>query len=260
MTANQRAYSHKILQAMELVRRFTQQFHPEADAALLAGSRSRGTARPNSDYDVVLLFPSLPAGAWREVVMFEGQTLEVFGHDLATFSYFCRELDRPSGKPVLPTLVADGISVLPSSPTLERALAIAQETIVMGPLPLHEADIRHRRYVITDLTMALHPDAHRHELLATGATLYIELADFALRSHGYWGATGKALPRALAAISPTIPAQFEDAFEALFTITNTQPVKTLVDDVLRPFGGRLREGYRQGAPLEWTDDDTRHRR
>lgn len=260
MTANQTVYGHEVVQAMELVRRFAQQCHPKTDAALLAGSRARGTARPNSDYDIVLLFSSLPAGAWREVVTFEGQTLEVFGHDLGTFSYFCRELDRPSGKPVLPALVAEGISVLPSSLTLEHARTIAEEIIAIGPPPLTEAGIRHRRYVITDLAMAIHSGAHRHELLATGATLYIELADFALRANGHWGATGKALPRALAAVSPTLAGQFEDAFVALNTITDIRPANTLVDDVLRPFGGRLREGYHQAAPSDWTDDAAQHRR
>ncbi|MDP9813709.1 hypothetical protein J2W42_006584 [Rhizobium tibeticum] len=46
--------------------------------------------------------------------------------------------------------------------------------------------IRHRRYVITDLAMALKPEAPSHERLATGVSLYTELADFALRARGHW--------------------------------------------------------------------------
>ncbi len=254
MTVKQIGYGDDVVRAMELVRKFVQVCHPGAEAAVLAGSRSRGTARQNSDFDVFLLFPSLPAGAWREVLIFEDETLEVFGHDLGTFSYFCRQLDRPSGKPVLPSLLAQGISLLPESPLLEHARSIANEVIATGPIPLDEDRIRHRRYLITDLVMALNPRVLRHEAIAAGAALYTELADFALRANGHWGASGKALPRALAAVSTHLDRQFEDAFHALFAYANPGPVETLVDDVLRPFGGRLRAGFRQGAPSEWTDE------
>ena len=52
---------------------FVARCHPDAEAALLAGSRSRGT-----DYDVILLFGELPNGAWRETSAFEEQVIETF--------------------------------------------------------------------------------------------------------------------------------------------------------------------------------------
>lgn len=246
-------YCAEVVNAIERIRRFAQQFHANAEAALLAGSRSRGTARANSDYDVVLFFPSLPTGAWREVVAFEGQVLEVFCHSLNTFSYFCREIDRPSGKPVLPALVTEGLSVLPPTPTLERARVIAKAVIDAGPLPLTNLEIDRRRHVISDLALALDATTSGHERLATGATLYIELADFALRANGQWSAAGKALPRALAAMSDGLALQFERSFQTLFAGLESRQVNDLIDDVLQDFGGRLREGYRQRAPIDWRD-------
>lgn len=50
--------------ALALVRRFVARCHPDAEAGLLAGSRSRGRGAPGSDYDVILLFGELPNGAW----------------------------------------------------------------------------------------------------------------------------------------------------------------------------------------------------
>ena len=93
---------------LDLARRFVSHHYPDVEAALLAGSRMRGDAASGSDYDVVLLFRALPEGAWRAMSLFEGQHIELFAHDLATLAYFCREVDRPSGVPALPSMIAEG--------------------------------------------------------------------------------------------------------------------------------------------------------
>lgn len=237
--------------ALDLVRRFIQQHHSTAAAALLAGSRARGEAGPESDHDVVLLFQSLPGGAWREMSLFEGQYVEVFAHDLATLAYFCREVDRPSGVAALPTMVAEGAPVLSPSLLLDTAREIARETLRLGPPPLDPTAKRARRYAITDLASALRDGRDRGTLIAAGGALYSDLADFALRASGRWSASGKALPRALEALDPALAMQFETAFAALFAEGVVAPVQALVDTVLAPCGGRLRDGFRVAAPTEW---------
>jgi hypothetical protein len=240
--------------SLQLVRRFATQCHPAAEAALLAGSRARRSGTADSDHDVVLLFASLPNGAWREMVLFEGHHIEAFAQDLGTLAYFCRELDRPSGRPVLTVMIAEGIAALSKNPALlEAARKIANETLRLGPPPLDAPAIRHRCYAITDLATKLRPDGPKNILLAAGATLFCELADFALRANGHWSATGKAVPRALAMVRPGLAEQFETAFADLFANGRTAPVQALVDAVLQPHGGRVREGYRQTAPAAWTD-------
>jgi len=107
-----------VANSLALAGRFVTQRHPDAEAALLAGSRSRGQATAGSDHDVILLFRELPDGAWRETSTFEGQLIEAFAHDPGTLAYFCREVDRPSGLPVLPTMIAEGIPVLSESSPL----------------------------------------------------------------------------------------------------------------------------------------------
>jgi hypothetical protein len=240
--------------SLQLVRRFVTQCHPTAEAALLAGSRARRSGAADSDHDVVLLFPSLPNGAWREMVLFEGHHIEAFAQDLGTLAYFCRELDRPSGRPVLPVMIAEGIAALSrNSALLEAARKIANETLRLGPPPLDATAIRGQCYAITDLATKLRPDAQANVLLAAGTALYCELADFALRANGHWNATGKAIPRALAMAQPGLAEQFETAFGKLFANGETAPVQALVDAVLQPHGGRVREGYLQTAPAAWTD-------
>jgi hypothetical protein len=87
--------------------------------------------------------------------------------------------------------------------------------------------------------------------MAAGAALYSALADFALRAANRWSASGKTLPRMLRAIDADLALRFEAAFSSLFATGNVAPVQGLVNVVLAPYGGRLREGFRQGAPAEW---------
>ncbi len=244
----------RMTDALSFVRRFVACQHPAAKAALLAGSQARGQATTGSDYDVVLLFASLPDGAWRETVLFEGWHVEVFAHDPGTMAYFCREVDRASGVPVLPAMVADGVSALSrSSPLLDAARETAREVLRLWPPPLGADDLRMRRYAITDLAGALHRDRNAGVFIAAAAALYLALADFALRAGGNWSASGKAFPRALAAMDAALAARFEASFNALLAAGDVGPVQALVDAVLAPHGGRLREGFRRDAPAAWRD-------
>src|ERR1700742_660357 len=97
---------------LELTRRFVTAYAPDASAGLLAGSRSRGSANATSDYDVVVLSRHLEEGARREMVRFDAAYFEVFVHDLGTLAYFCREVERPSAKPVLAAMIVEGVPVL----------------------------------------------------------------------------------------------------------------------------------------------------
>jgi hypothetical protein len=65
---------------------------------------------------------------------FDGQLIEAFAHDPGTLAYFCREVDRPSGLPVLPTMIAEGIPVLSGrSAVLQEARQSAVEILQSGP-------------------------------------------------------------------------------------------------------------------------------
>jgi hypothetical protein len=117
----------------------------------------------------------------------------------------------------------------------------------LGPPPLDDVALRARRYAITDLAVALQTGRERHILLAAGTALYGALADFALRAASRWSASGKALPKALAKMDGPLANQFEAAFTALFARGETAQIQALVDVVLAGYGGRLREGFQQGA-------------
>jgi len=243
-----------IAEASQLISRFVATHYPKAAAAILAGSAARGEATPNSDYDIVLLFEELPEGAWREMVSFEDHDLEIFAHDLETLSYFLREIETTSGKPVLAKMIAEGLPIKSAAPgILATAKQMALATLQSGPPPLDKTTLGVRRYAITDLTQALSAPRDEATILAIGTTLYTALAEFFLRARGNWTATGKAIPNALAEADPKIADQFAIAFSSLFKTGNTTPAQILVDAILAPYGGRMRAGFKQQAPPAWRD-------
>jgi len=243
-----------VTDALQLVIGFVSAHYPNAAAALLAGSTAHGESNVNSDYDVVLLFDSLPDGAWREMVDFEGRDFEVFAHDLATLSYFFREIEKTSGLPVLARMVAEGLPIeLTSSNLVASAKEIALHTLQSGPTASDNSALEQRRYAITDLAYALSTPRREARILAIGASLYSALADFFLLAAGHWSATGKATPAALAVADPKIADQFTIAFSSLFKTSDDTLVQALVDAVLTPYGGRMRGGFKQLAPASWRD-------
>jgi predicted nucleotidyltransferase len=243
-----------ITEALQLVRRFVSAHYPNASAALLAGSAARGEATPSSDYDVVLLFERLPEGAWREMVHFEGHDFEAFAHDLATLSYFFREIETTSGRPVLVRMAAEGVPIQFASPVLvATAKQMALATLQSGPPTLDRTALELRRYAITDLAQALSAPRDKATILAIGTTLYTALADFFLRAAGHWSTAGKATPNALTAADAKIADQFVIAFSSLFNAGGSTLVLALVDTILAPHGGRIRGGFKQLAPPSWRD-------
>jgi hypothetical protein len=233
--------------ALERVRRYAEGQH--AEVALLAGSHVHGTASLVSDHDVVLLFSKVPS-AWREMVRFDDADLEVFAHDLGTVAYFCDEIERPSGESALARMILEGEPALLANPDLLRgARAIAQATLARGPIPWDEATRDRHRYAITDLAESLRVGGTRR--IAIGSALHAALAGFVLRANGQWSASGKAAPAALAAFRPGLDTRFASAFEALFIRDDAAAVQSLVDELLSPFAGRLRAGFRQAAPASW---------
>jgi hypothetical protein len=227
--------------------------YPEAAAVLLAGSVVRGEATEHSDLDLVVLYERVPH-AWRESFVSDGWPVEAFVHDAETLRYFFVEIDGRAGMPSLAAMVLEGVDVVaadqPSAITA-AAKQLASEIVAAGPAAWSERELQQRRYVLTDLVDDLRAPRSQAERVAAGARLYELLADCILRAAKRWSARGKSIPRVLAQYDAALAARFVAAFDALFGAGDSAAVVTLVDDVLRPHGGFLFDGYRLEAPTAW---------
>jgi hypothetical protein len=212
--------------------------YPDAEVMFAAGSLVRGEGSAFSDLDLVVVYTALPT-AYRESFRFDGYPVEAFVHDPQTLEYFFVALDRTSGIPALPQMVAEGIEI-PRATTFSASLkARAGAIIQAGPPPL---DVETER---------LRGVGSRNELVATGTRLYEELADYYLRRSGYWSGRGKALLRAFQRADPKRCSEFCETFDQLFRHGNTEIVIRLAETLLQSHGGLLFEGYRSDAPSDW---------
>jgi hypothetical protein len=224
--------------------------YPDAAAVLVAGSIVRGEATAYSDLDLVVVYARL-ACAYRESFTRDGYPVEAFVHDPETLAYFFFEVDRPAGIPSLPQMVMEGIEI-PAPNELTRAVKqMAASLIAAGPPPLDEESERRVRYGVTDLVDDLRDTRSHDERIGTGSQLFEQLADYHLRRLGLWSARGKAIPRALRRVDAGLCERYCRSFDSLFKGGDASAVIRLAEDLLRPAGGLLFEGYRSDAPPGW---------
>ena len=224
--------------------------YKDAVAIFAAGSIVRGEGTPFSDLDLVVIHAQLPC-AYRESFRYGGYPVEAFVHDPATLEYFFLEVDRPSGVPVLPRMVVEGVEI-PGPTEMSRELKRrAAAVIASGPPALDTASERRMRYVVSDLLDDLRAPRSQEELIGASARLYERLADYHLRRLGLWSAKGKAIPRALRQTDAAVGAAYCDAFAELFARGDPQAVIRLAEDLLRESGGPLFDGFRADAPSAW---------
>src|SRR5215210_1727478 len=88
------------------------------------------------------------------------------------------------------------------------------------------------------------------ELVATGAWLYQDAAEFYFRTRGQWSAHSKTIPRRLRAADADFAERFLRAFDALFAEKRPEPSVALVAELLDPFGVFLFEGFRKTVNRE----------
>jgi hypothetical protein len=216
-----------------------------ARVLFLGGSVMRGEATPASDLDVVVIYERLP-NAYREAFMYGGWPVEAFVHDAGTLEEFF-ERDRRRGLPALMSMVWEGSEVPGSSEFSAGLKRRARALLEAGPPPWDEGELALRRYRLTDWVDDMRFPRSSEELVATGAWLYQDAAEFYFRARGLWSAHSKTIPRRLRATDADFAERFLHAFDALFAERRPGPAVALVEELLEPFGGLLFEGFRNEA-------------
>lgn len=222
--------------------------HPGARVLFLAGSVMRGEATASSDLDMVVVYERLPS-AYRESFVHGGWPVEAFVHDPETLEHYF-ESDARRGVPSLMSMVTEGVEVPEASELSARLKRRAARLLEAGPPRWDEAELTLRRYRLTDWVDDVRFPRSPEELVATGAYLYQDAADFYFRSRGLWAAHSKTIPRLLRQTDALFAEKFLSAFDALFAEKRVGPVVALVEEILAPFGGTLFEGFKRESPPE----------
>lgn len=229
----------------EAARGALQERYEGARVLFLGGSVMRGEATPTSDLDIVVVYERLPH-AYRESFVYGGWPVEAFVHDAVTLEEFFGR-DRRRGLPALMSMVWEGVEVPGASEFAAGWKRRARELLDAGPPPWDEEELRLRRYRLTDWADDMRYPRAEEELVATGAWLYQDAAEFYFRTRGLWSAHSKTIPRRLREADAAFAEKFRRAFEALFADKRPEPALALIAELLEPFGGFLFEGFRMEA-------------
>jgi predicted nucleotidyltransferase len=232
--------------------RLVHERYPTAVAAIIGGSFATGRQTPTSDIDLLLLFEHVDC-AWRDTIVAEGRTVELFGHDLATFTYFCKEIDAPGGTVPLAMMVVEGENIVAAGDAYAQMHALAQAIDGAGPPVLDAENLQRRRYAITTAQEDLVDSTHPGEALAVACQLYEALADLHLRAAGQWSGGGKHLFRRLQAFDAAIAGQLDGALRLVAgdLPAGQQAFAQVTAAVLAPAGGPLLDGFTLPAPAHW---------
>ncbi|MGK5035145.1 nucleotidyltransferase domain-containing protein [Janthinobacterium sp. LB3P118] len=232
--------------------RLVQEHYPMAVAAIIGGSFATGRQTPSSDIDLLLLFDHVDC-AWRSTIVAEGRTVELFAHDLATFTYFCKEMDAPGGTVPLARMVLEGENIATSGEHYAQLLALAQAIAAAGPPVLDADNLQRRRYAITTVLEDLVDSRHPGEALAVACQLYEALADLHLRAAGEWSGGGKHLFRRLQAFDAAIAKELDGALRLVASdmAQGQRAFEHVTAAVLAPVGGPLLHGFCLPAPAHW---------
>lgn len=226
---------------------YIEEFHPQCQGAILAGSAVRSEATSTSDLDIVV-FDETAGSSYRESLIYKDWPIEVFVHNLASYQSFF-ESDCSRARPSLPMMVSEGM-VIKDLGVLATIKAEADLLLAAGPEKWNLATLGTKRYFITDALDDFIGSESNPELLFIAGHLAELLAEFVLRTNRQWVGQSKWIHRSLRNFDAGIAESFAEAFKQFHQTGEKEPVIRLVDEILQPFGGRLFEGYSAGKKKE----------
>ncbi|GHO89211.1 nucleotidyltransferase domain-containing protein [Dictyobacter formicarum] len=219
---------------------------PACDAAFVGGSVIRGEGTKTSDLDIVVITHTVNT-AYRESFCYAGWPVELFVNTPQSYLEFFAS-DKQSRKPALPRMCAEGIILQNRDGIAQRIKTEAQQLLAAGPEPLNTAQLDRLRYSLTDALDDLEGSQDRGESYFIANSVAVRACDLLLGAQNQWIGHGKWVLRALRNFDPNQAEQLTRALEAYYQHGDKQALITFADDILKPLGGRLFDGYTAGKP------------
>jgi hypothetical protein len=232
------------LNALESAQRIVRARFPNAVAAFLTATALTETRTLTSDLDIVVVLPGGPA-PFRESTREFGWPVELFVHTPASITHFSK-LEAVGHRATTQKMIVDGAILVSVQGEAERIQLAAQEHLSMGPPRPSDAEMRKRRYLLTDQLDDFMGTSEPTELLYIVGELVIGSSELALLSKLHWLASGKWLARHLAVSDSEISERLVEATKSAIANGEKHQMEDIVREILERVGGPLKEGYRAG--------------
>lgn len=223
-----------------------------ADYAFVAGPMINGEKFAGTRAVMVVVYRALPA-SYRECIVAEGIPIDVVVHDPSTLSWLI-EQEAALGYHTMLATVAQAEMIgkrIPVGRVLQSKFLARLE---QGPPAITLQQFDDLRFEISEAVEGLKGSARTIQILGIGSALYPKLAEFSLRTRGYWTGRGAWLRKLLDEVEPGLGARFDQAFSELIGQRKPALLLELAEQELARVGGPLFEGYRRdGLPSQRQD-------
>jgi hypothetical protein len=213
----------------------------QVQAIFLGGSLALGQISPRSDLDLVVIKSAQIKVMERYVRYVGGVQVQVIAGPPRQFDIWLKE-DRPSGTIV--RQLADGRILFDRNGLGARYQALGQQIVASGLEPMTRAQIRSRRFLLTelldDVTDCADDPAQARWLMATSLSYAIETA---FLWHQRWTPKGKRALAELEDLDPELASQCLSFLAATDVTAQQATFAAMVAHVLVPLGGELREPW-----------------
>jgi hypothetical protein len=228
------------LPAVETAHMLINERFPDCRGAILGGSVVRGEGTSTSDLDIIVINDET-GSARRESFYYKGWPVELFFHSIDSCRGFFRS-DAERARPTLPRMVAEGL-VLKGEAYLGGIRKEAALLMAAGPAAWDDAELTFKRYFLTDALEDFIGSTKRNEALFIAGKLAELAHEFFLRANKQWIGQSKWIYRELSHFDQALAIRFAECFDSFYQDGDKQPVIELVDDIMKPFGGRCFEGF-----------------
>jgi predicted nucleotidyltransferase len=226
----------------EAAQKFIESEFPNCLGAILSGSVTRGEHNETSDLDIIVIENS--SNAYRESVIKFDWMIEVFVYDVISYKPFF-ESDQKRARPTLIRMIAEGV-ILKHHPEIDRIKQESKLLLLSGPNEWDENTTKRNQYFLTDVLNDFIGCENRLELLCITGTLLERLHEFILRTNKRWIGSSKWIYRELKQFDQVLASEIFSAFNQFYETGEKKQVIELVDLILKPYGGRLFNGFTIG--------------
>jgi len=210
---------------------------------LFHGSRLHGTATPESDVDIIVVYRDA-VQPFREIFLSRDYVFDAFVYDVETINFYLL-----FSKKICNTSV---VSILNSCITLPEAtdqsiclLAVAKE---METVPCSLGNIDARRIFLTNLINDIQKSTDHSELVLLSSEISKIMIDIILAKKGVGGVFRKYTHSALKKNAPDFYLELNCATKQAVLFANKEPILKIAREILAGLGGELKDGFKMFLP------------
>lgn len=231
---------------IDAARKVVEQQFPECDAAILAGSTTRGEATEKSDLDIIIVTKGVKT-AYEETIFAHGWYIDILFNSPATCVKFF-EMDKKRRRPAITHMCAQGIILKDNDGVATLLQEKAQRVLDEGPELLEQEHLDGFRRELTGLLDDFITARNYGEGLLMAQNVALQSIDIILGYHQHWLGEGKWLLREFRDYDPELERQCISALETFYKYGLKDPLIQFGEYALDHVGGRRKEGITGTKP------------